>query len=116
MKNNEIIPQYIQDEINNLIKKKSSYTKEEIDQIKRDFDHVIEQRKQLEEAEKYGAIPRANSGDIGREKKRKAKKWFSRKYYSSVLNLRDFLADNIGQSFVGVVAQALDDNYRRYNH
>ena len=26
------------------------------------------------------------------------------------------LADNIGQSFIGVVAQALDDNYRRYNH
>ena len=61
-------------------------------------------------------IPRGNSGDIGREKKRVAKKWFSRKYYSSVLNLRDFLADNIGQSFVGVVAKALDDNYRRYNH
>ena len=61
-------------------------------------------------------IPRGNNGDIGREKKRVAKKWFSKKYYSSVLNLRDFLADNIGQSFVGVVAQALDDNYRRYNH
>ena len=61
-------------------------------------------------------IPRGNHGDIGREKKRKAKKWFSKKYYSSVLNLRDFLADNIGQSFVGVVAKALDDNYRRYNH
>ena len=61
-------------------------------------------------------IPRGNSGDIGREKRRVAKKWFSRKYYSSVLNLRDFLADNIGQSFVGVVAKALDDNYRRYNH
>jgi len=61
-------------------------------------------------------IPRGNHGDIGREKKRKAKKWFSRKYYSSVLNLRDFLADNIGQSFVGVVAKALDDKYRRYNH
>ena len=58
MKNNEIIPQYIQDEINNLVKKKSSYTKEEIDQIKRDFDHVVEQRKQLEEAEKFGAIPK----------------------------------------------------------
>ena len=27
-----------------------------------------------------------------------------------------FLTDNIGQSFVGVVAQALDDNYRRYHH
>ena len=61
-------------------------------------------------------IPRGNHGDIGREKKRVAKKWFSKKYYSSVLNLRDFLADNIGQSFVGVVAKALDDNYRRYNH
>ena len=58
MKNNEIIPQYIQDEINNLVKKKSSYTKEEIDQIKRDFDHVIEQRKQLEEAENLGVIPK----------------------------------------------------------
>ena len=61
-------------------------------------------------------IPRGNHGDIGREKKRKAKKWFSKKYYSSVLNLRDFLADNIGQAFVGVVAKALDDRYRRYNH
>ena len=61
-------------------------------------------------------IPRGNHGDIGREKKRVAKKWFSKKYYSSVLNLRDFLSDNIGQSFVGVVAKALDDNYRRYNH
>ena len=27
-------------------------------------------------------IPRGNHGDIGREKKRVAKKWFSRKYYS----------------------------------
>ena len=61
-------------------------------------------------------IPRGNHGDIGREKRRVAKKWFSRKYYSSVLNLRDFMADNIGQSFVGVVAKALDDTYRRYNH
>ena len=61
-------------------------------------------------------IPRGNHWDIGREKKRVAKKWFSRKYYSSVLNLRDFLADNIGLSFVGIIAQALDDNYRRYNH
>ena len=31
-------------------------------------------------------IPRGNPGDIGREKKRKAKKWFSRKYYASVMN------------------------------
>ncbi|SHL19608.1 hypothetical protein [Xylanibacter ruminicola] len=61
-------------------------------------------------------IPRGNHGDIGREKKRVAKSWFSKKYYSSVLNLRDFLAENIGQEFTGLVAQSLDDNYRRYHH
>ena len=61
-------------------------------------------------------IPRGNSGDIGGIKKRSTKKWFSKKYYSSVLNLRDFLADNIGQDFIGLVAKSLDDNYRRYNH
>ena len=80
-----------------------------------------EQREQSNElahslSSRDGRRLKANHRDIGREKKRKAKKWFSKKYYSSVLNLRDFLADNIGQSFVGVVAQALDDNYRRYNH
>ena len=61
-------------------------------------------------------IPRGNSGDIGREKRRVAKKWFSRKYYSSVLNLRDFLAENIGQEFTGLVAKSLDETYRRYHH
>ena len=61
-------------------------------------------------------IPRGNSGDIGREKKRVAKKWFSRKYYASVMNIRDFMADSIGQEFVGLVTRAIDDNYRRYNH
>lgn len=61
-------------------------------------------------------IPRGNNGDIGRERKRKKKAWFSRKYYASVMNLRDFLADNMAKEFVGVVAQSLDDKYLRYNH
>lgn len=61
-------------------------------------------------------IPRGNNGDIGRERKRKKKTWFSRKYYASVMNLRDFLADNMAKEFVGVVAQSLDDKYLRYNH
>lgn len=61
-------------------------------------------------------IPRGNIGDIGRERKRKKKPWFSRKYYASVMNLRDFLADNMAKEFVGVVAQSLDDKYLRYNH
>lgn len=61
-------------------------------------------------------IPRGNSGDIGRERKRQKKPWFSRKYYASVMNLRDFLADNIAHEFVGIVARSLDDKYVRYNH
>ena len=61
-------------------------------------------------------IPRGNNGDIGRERKRKKKPWFSRKYYASVMNLRDFLAGNMAKEFVGVVAQSLDDKYLRYNH
>mgnify|MGYP007056179700 CR=1 FL=1 len=61
-------------------------------------------------------IPRGNPGDIGREKKRVAKKWFSRKYYASVMNIRDFLSENIGNEFVGVISRSLDDTYRRYNH
>ncbi|WP_444384036.1 hypothetical protein [Prevotellamassilia timonensis] len=61
-------------------------------------------------------IPRGNNGDIGRERKRKKKPWFSRKYYASVMNLRDFLADNMAKEFVGVVAQSLNDKYLRYNH
>lgn len=61
-------------------------------------------------------IPRGNNGDIGRERKRKKKPWFSRKYYASVMNLRDFLADNMAKEFVGVVAQSLDDKYLRYYH
>ena len=61
-------------------------------------------------------IPRGNPGDIGRDRKRKPKRWFSRKYYASVMNLRDFMADSIGEEFVGLVAKAIDDKYRRYNH
>lgn len=61
-------------------------------------------------------IPRGNSGDIGRVKRRKKKPWFSRKYYASVMNLRDFLSDNTARGFVGIIAQALDDKYLRYNH
>lgn len=61
-------------------------------------------------------FPRGNSGDLGRERKRQKKPWFSRKYYASVMNLRDFLVDNIAHEFVGIVSRALDDKYVRYNH
>jgi len=55
--------------------------------------------------------PRGNSGDIGRAKVRKRRPWFSKKYYASVMNLRDFLADNIGHEFQGIIA----DTFARTN-
>ena len=55
--------------------------------------------------------PRGNSGDIGRRKVRQRRPWFSKKYYASVLNLRDFLGENIGQEFPGVIA----DTFARTN-
>ena len=58
MAKKDLIPQYLQDECKNLVPQKDTYTKEEIDQISRDFDHVLEQRKQLKVAEEYGAIPK----------------------------------------------------------
>ena len=57
--------------------------------------------------------PRGNSGDIGREKKRKRRRWFSKKYYSSVMNIRDFFAYNLGREFQGIIADSFDDkNFR----
>lgn len=57
--------------------------------------------------------PRGNSGDLGRDRKRKPRRWFSPKYYASVMNLRDFLAESIGQEFVGVVTNAFNDRLRQ---
>ena len=58
--------------------------------------------------------PRGNSGDIGRQKKRKRRRWFSKKYYSSVMNIRDFFAYNLGREFQGIIAESFDDkNFRR---
>lgn len=61
-------------------------------------------------------VYRGNTGDIGITKKRKRKPWFSNKYYSSVMNLKDFMAESVGEEFTGIVARALDDKFRRYNH
>lgn len=58
-------------------------------------------------------VYRGNEGDIGRNKVRKQRRWFSPKYYSSVMNLRDFMAESIGNEFIGVVSNALDDKLRQ---
>lgn len=58
--------------------------------------------------------PRGNSGDIGRSKVRQRRPWFSKKYYASVLNLRDFLGENIGQEFQGVIADTFERTNKIY--
>ena len=57
--------------------------------------------------------PRGNSGDIGRAKVRQRRKWFSRKYYASVMNIKEFYEDNIGKSFTGIISNALNKNFGR---
>jgi len=60
--------------------------------------------------------PRGNSGDLGRAKKRQRRRWFSRKYYSSVMNIKDFMADNLGKEFQGIIADSFNDKIFRKNH
>lgn len=57
--------------------------------------------------------PRGNSGDLGRAKVRQRRKWFSRKYYASVMNIKEFYEDNIGRSFTGIISNALNKNFGR---
>ena len=58
-------------------------------------------------------VPLGNPGDIGRFKVRKPKPWFSRKYFLSVMNLREFYAENFGLRTIGMIASALDDKALR---
>ena len=57
--------------------------------------------------------PRGNPGDIGRDKLRQRRPWFSQKYYASVMNLKDFYAESLGKQFLGIVADALNDKAMR---
>jgi hypothetical protein len=50
--------------------------------------------------------PRGNSGDIGRKKVRQRRPWFSKKYFASVMNIKEFYADNLGHEFQAIIADA----------
>lgn len=60
-------------------------------------------------------VPHGNSGDIGRDKVRERRRWFSVKYYSSVMNLRDFMAESLGEEFRSMFCAALDSDNARYS-
>ena len=60
--------------------------------------------------------PRGNSGDLGHEKVRGRRRWFSRKYYASVMNIKEFFADNLGKEYQGILSDIFDDRemWKRY--
>ncbi|MDE6755951.1 MAG: hypothetical protein K2J66_02295 [Muribaculaceae bacterium] len=60
-------------------------------------------------------VPHGNPGDIGRPKVRERREWFSIKYYSSVMNLRDFMAESLGDEFKAMFCAALDSDKLRHN-
>ncbi|MBO4870404.1 MAG: hypothetical protein J5565_00280 [Muribaculaceae bacterium] len=45
-----------------------------------------------------------DGGDLGRAKVRQRRKWFSRKYYASVMNIKEFYEDDIA----AIVTQAME--------
>ena len=61
-------------------------------------------------------VPRGNSGDLGRQKVRKERHWFSRKYYMSVMNIKEFMGDSLGRQFQGIISDALDQKKFSRNH
>ena len=54
--------------------------------------------------------PKGNPGDIGRANPRRRRRWFSRKYYASVMNIKEFFADSLGKELADVVSNALSKN------
>jgi hypothetical protein len=52
--------------------------------------------------------PRGNSGDLGRAKKRQARRWFSRKFYMSYKNISEFFEESLGRQFCGLMTNAFD--------
>lgn len=54
-----------------------------------------------------------NPGDIGKANGRKRKRWFSRKYFASVMNIQEFYADSLGQKLCRVISNALNPDIMR---
>ena len=59
--------------------------------------------------------PHGNSGDLGAGfvNRRKRRRWFSRKYFASVMNIQEFYADSLGQEFCRAISNALNPDIMR---
>lgn len=52
-------------------------------------------------------VYRGNPGDIGMDKRRQEKKWFSVKYYASMKNMEEFYANNVGKDLADTITNAI---------
>lgn len=48
-------------------------------------------------------------GKEGWKKVKERRRWFSWEYYASVFKMREFIADNIGREFIGVMSDIFDE-------
>lgn len=60
-------------------------------------------------------VPIGNPGDIGHDKVRERRRWFSIKYYSSIMKLRDFMGRSLGDEFKSMFCDTLDADRARHN-
>ncbi|WP_289862922.1 hypothetical protein [uncultured Duncaniella sp.] len=74
------------------------------------LDPVYRDEHNLDEPRKRG--PKWGGGETSGHP-REPRRWFSTKYYSSVLNLRDFMAESLADEFKGMFCSSLDsDKFR----
>ena len=52
---------------------------------------------------------RGNPGDIGRDNHRKKRPWFSPKFWYSSMRIKEFMEENIGEQFKGIMISTLND-------
>jgi len=57
--------------------------------------------------------PRGNHSDIGCDNARQRKRWFSCQYFASVMNIREFFADNLGKDMADTISNALTSDISR---
>lgn len=57
-------------------------------------------------------VARGNGGDIGRPKVREAKPWMNRAFYSSTMNLKEFMAESLGLEAMAIVSAVFNNPIR----
>lgn len=60
-------------------------------------------------------VSHGNPGDIGRNKVREPRQWFSPAYFRSVLRIRDFMGESLGNEFRDILCSQLDSDKMKHS-